>query len=159
LKILLTGQSGQLGNLLAPALSPHTEVISVSRQTMDLADLDQIRDAIRSIQPDLIINPAAYTAVVKAETDIAGATRINAEAPEIMAQEAQRIGAGLVHYSTDYVFDGTNSAPYTEQDTPNPINVYGQTKFAGELAIQRHCDAYWVFRTSWVYSISGGTFL
>lgn len=159
MKILLTGHSGQLGNVLAPALAKQAELVTVSRQQMNLEDLNQIREIIRATQPDLIINPAAYTAVVKAETEIAQASRINAEAPEVIAQEAQRIGAGLIHYSTDYVFDGTQSAPYTEESPPHPINVYGQSKYAGELAIARHCDTYWIFRTSWVYSIAGGNFL
>lgn len=159
MKILLTGQSGQLGHLLAQGLAKHAELITTSRQQMQLEDLNQIREVIRATQPDIIINPAAYTAVVKAETEIAQATRINAEAPEVMAQEAQHIGAGLIHYSTDYVFDGVQSRPYTEEDIPNPLNVYGQSKFAGELTIARYCDAHWVLRTSWVYSITGGNFL
>ncbi len=159
MKILLTGQSGQLGNLLAPGLTKHAELVTVSRQQMNLEDLNQIREIIRATEPDLIINPAAYTGVVKAETEIAQATRINAEAPEVIAQEAQRIGAGVIHYSTDYVFDGTQATPYTEDDQPHPLNVYGQSKYAGELALARHCDAYWILRTSWVYSITGSNFL
>lgn len=159
MKILLTGQTGQLGQLLAPALAKHATLISVTRKQMDLEDLNQIREIIRATKPDLIINPAAYTAVVKAETDIARATRINAEAPEVIAQEAQRLGAGMIHYSTDYVFDGAQRQPYTEEDMPNPLNVYGQSKYAGELAVAQHCEAHWILRTSWVYSVAGANFL
>lgn len=159
MKILLTGQTGQLGHVLAPALAKHATVIGVTRQDMDLQDLNQIRDVIRATRPDLVIHPAAYTAVVKAETEIAQATRINAEATEVIAQEAQHIGAGMVYYSTDYVFDGRQQQPYTEDDMPNPLNVYGQSKYAGELAVARHCDTHWILRTSWVYSVEGGNFL
>lgn len=159
MKILLTGQSGQIGHELALHLHGLGEVVSFSRQQMDLADLDQIRDVIRATKPDLIVNPAAYTAVVKAESDIAAATRINGEAPGVIAAEAQRLGAPMLHYSTDYVFDGSKDAPYDESDQPHPINVYGQSKCAGEEAIARHCEAYWILRTSWVYSVGGGNFL
>jgi len=159
MKILLTGQSGQIGHELAQSLQGLGDVVSFSRQQMDLADLDQIRDTIRATRPDLIVNPAAYTAVVKAESDIALATRINGEAPGVIAEEAQRLGAPLVHYSTDYVFDGSKDAPYDEDDQTHPINVYGLSKCAGEEAIARHCEAYWILRTSWVYSVGGGNFL
>ena len=159
MKILLTGQSGQIGNELALSLQGKAEVVSFSRAQMNLADLDQVRDAIRAARPDLIINPAAYTAVVKAESEPELATRINGEAPGVIAEEAQRLGAPLVHYSTDYVFDGTQDTPYDEDDKTHPINVYGQSKCAGEEAIARHCEAYWILRTSWVYSVGGGNFL
>jgi len=159
MKILLTGQSGQIGNELALSLKGKAEIISFSRVQMNLADLDQVRDAIRAARPDLIINPAAYTAVVKAESEPELAVRINGEAPGVIAEEAQRLGAPLVHYSTDYVFDGTKDTPYSEDDKPHPINVYGQSKCAGEEAIARHCEAYWILRTSWVYSVGGGNFL
>lgn len=159
MKILLTGQSGQIGHELALSLQGLGEVMSFSRQQMDLADLDQIRDTIRATRPDLIINPAAYTAVVKAENEPELATRINGEAPGVIAEEAQRLGAPMVHYSTDYVFDGTQSQPYDETSPTHPINVYGQSKCAGEEAIARHCEAYWILRTSWVYSVGGGNFL
>ncbi|EJL83430.1 dTDP-4-dehydrorhamnose reductase [Herbaspirillum sp. CF444] len=159
MKILLTGQSGQIGNELALSLQGLGEIISFSRQQMDLADLDQIRDAIRATRPDLIVNPAAYTAVVKAESEPELAMRINGEAPGVIAEEAQRLGAPMVHYSTDYVFDGTRDTPYDEAAPTHPINVYGQSKCAGEEAIARHCEAYWILRTSWVYSVGGGNFL
>ena len=159
MKILLTGESGQIGHELALSLHGLGEVISLPRTQMNLADLDQVRDVIRTTQPDLIINPAAYTAVVKAESEPELAMCINGEAPGIIAQEAQRLGAALVHYSTDYVFDGTQEQPYAEQDATNPHNVYGLSKCAGEQAIARHCEAYWILRTSWVYSVGGGNFL
>lgn len=159
MKILLTGQSGQLGHVLAQDLLSIGQVICPSRADMDLAQPDQIRKTIRAIQPDLIVNPAAYTAVDKAEQDIEAATRINTDAPMILAQEASLLGVGLVHFSTDYVFDGTKPVPYTELDAPCPGNVYGQTKLAGEQAIAQHIEAYWIFRTSWVYGTHGGNFL
>ena len=159
MKILLTGQSGQIGNELALSLRGKAEIVSFSRAQMNLADLDQVRDTIRAARPDLIITPAAYTAVVKAESEPELATRINGEAPGVIAEEAQRLGAPLVHYSTDYVFDGTQDTPYDENDQTHPINVYGQSKCAGEEAIARNCEAYWILRTSWVYSVGGGNFL
>ncbi|WP_034296365.1 dTDP-4-dehydrorhamnose reductase [Herbaspirillum sp. RV1423] len=159
MKILLTGQSGQIGHELAISLQGLGEIVSFSRQQMDLADLDQVRDVIRATRPDLIINPAAYTAVVKAESEPELAMRINGEAPGVIAEEAQRLGAPLVHYSTDYVFDGSQEQPYAESAPTHPINVYGQSKCAGEEAIARHCEAYWILRTSWVYSVGGGNFL
>jgi len=159
MKILLTGQSGQIGNELALSLQGKAEIVSFSRAQMNLADLDQVRDVIRAARPDLIINPAAYTAVVKAESEPELAARINGEAPGVIAEEAQRLGAPLVHYSTDYVFDGAKDTPYSEDDRTHPINVYGQSKCAGEEAIARHCEAYWILRTSWVYSVGGGNFL
>ncbi len=159
MKILLTGHSGQLGHELLPALQHLGEVVAVSRAQMDLADLNQIRDVIRREQPQLIINPAAYTAVDHAETERELAFCINAEAPRIMAEEAQRLGAGLIHYSTDYVFDGRATTPYRETDITHPINAYGESKLAGEQAIANACEAYWIFRTSWVYSSHGNSFL
>jgi dTDP-4-dehydrorhamnose reductase len=159
MKILLTGQSGQIGKELALSLQGKAEIVSLSRAQMNLADLDQVRDAIRAAHPDLIINPAAYTAVVKAESEPELATRINGEAPGVIAEEAQRLGAPLVHYSTDYVFDGMKDTPYDEDDKTHPINVYGESKCTGEEAIARNCEAYWILRTSWVYSVGGGNFL
>ena len=159
MKILLTGQSGQIGGELALSLKDVGEVISFSRAQMDLTDLDHVRDVIRAARPDLIINPAAYTAVVKAESEPALATLINAEAPGIIAQEAQRLGAALIHYSTDYVFDGAQTQPYDETAPTNPINVYGQSKLGGEQAVARYCEAHWILRTSWVYGVQGGNFM
>jgi dTDP-4-dehydrorhamnose reductase len=159
LKILLTGQTGQIGSELALSLQGVGEVIYFPRTAMDLSDLDQVRDVIRAVRPDLIVNPAAYTAVVQAESEPALATLINGAAPGVMAQEAQRLGAGLIQYSTDYVFDGAQTKPYDEKAIPNPLNVYGQSKLAGEQAVAQHCEAHWILRTSWVYDAHGANFL
>lgn len=159
MKILLTGQSGQIGGELALSLRGLGEVIFFPRTGMDLTDLDQVRDVIRAVKPDLIVNPAAYTAVVKAESEPSLAMLINGDAPGVMAQEAQRLGAAIIHYSTDYVFDGTQTQPYDEAAQTNPLNVYGQTKLAGEQAVARHCEAHWILRTSWVYNTHGGNFM
>jgi dTDP-4-dehydrorhamnose reductase len=159
MKILLTGQSGQLGGELALSMRSLGEVIFFPRAGMDLSDLDQVRDVIRAIKPDLIVNPAAYTAVVKAESEPALAMLINGEAPGVIAEEAHRLGAPMIHYSTDYVFDGQQTRPYDESAPTNPINVYGQSKLAGELAVARHCETHWILRTSWVYNVHGGNFM
>jgi dTDP-4-dehydrorhamnose reductase len=159
MKILLTGQSGQLGGELALSMRSLGEVIFFRRAGMDLSDLDQVRDVIRAVKPDLIVNPAAYTAVVKAESEPALAMLINGEAPGVIAEEAQRLGAPMIHYSTDYVFDGQQARPYDESAPTNPINVYGHSKLAGELAVARHCETYWILRTSWVYNVHGGNFM
>jgi dTDP-4-dehydrorhamnose reductase len=159
MKILLTGQSGQIGGELALSLRSLGEVVFFPRTEMDLSDLDQVRDVIRAIKPDLIVNPAAYTAVVKAESEPALAMLINGEAPGVIAEEAQRLGAAMIHYSTDYVFDGKQTRPYDESAPTNPINVYGSSKLAGELAVARHCEIHWILRTSWVYNVHGGNFM
>lgn len=159
MKILLTGATGQVGWELARTLLPVGEVIEVNRAQADLADLKALRAIIQQHKPNIIINPAAYTAVDKAETEKEQAFLINAEAPGVIAEEAKKIGALLVHYSTDYVFDGSKSAPYTEGDTTNPINVYGRSKLAGEQAIQSVADDYLILRTSWVYASRGNNFL
>jgi len=159
MKILLTGSTGQVGYELERSLQGLGEVIALDRGRMDLADLDQVRDVIRSVQPQLIVNPAAYTAVDKAESEPALAHRINAEAPGLMAQEAARLGAAMVHYSTDYVFDGTVAAPRVETDATGPINVYGRSKLAGEEAIAAAGIPHLILRTSWVYGLRGKNFL
>lgn len=158
-KIMLTGKNGQVGWELQRALAPMGEVAALDRQQLDLANPDQIRESVREIKPNLIVNAAAYTAVDKAEEEPELAMAINGTAPGILAEEAKRIGAAIVHYSTDYVFDGTKITPYTEEDEPNPINVYGKTKLAGERAIQEVGGAYLIFRTSWVYGMRGNNFL
>ncbi|WP_211460706.1 dTDP-4-dehydrorhamnose reductase [Collimonas silvisoli] len=159
MKILVTGKSGQVGYELERSLQGLGEIVALDRNQMDLSNLDQVRDVIRAVKPDLIINPAAYTAVDKAESEPELAMRINGEAPGVMAEEAQRLGAAMIHYSTDYVFDGTKSSAYTEEDRPNPQSVYGRTKLEGEKAVAQACPAHWIFRTSWVYGVHGGNFL
>ena len=159
MKILLTGKNGQVGWELQRTLAPLGEVVAVDRQALDLAKPDAIRALIREIKPDLIVNPAAYTAVDKAESEPELAMAVNGIAPGIMAEEAKKLGAAMVHYSTDYVFDGTKTSPYTEIDLPNPGNVYGKTKLAGEQAIQAAGIPHLILRTSWVYGSRGRNFL
>lgn len=158
-KILLTGKTGQVGRELAPLLGRMGELTALDRPHLDLAQPEEIRRAIRGVLPDLIVNAAAYTAVDRAESDEAAARAVNADAPSVMAEEAKRLGALLVHYSTDYVFDGTKRTPYEEDDPPHPVNVYGRTKLEGEQAIQRIGPAYLIFRTAWVYAREGRNFL
>jgi len=159
MKILLTGASGQVGYELQRSLQGLGAVVALDRTQMDLSDLDQVRDAVRAVHPGLIVNPAAYTAVDKAESESALAHRINAEAPGVMAQEARALGAAMVHYSTDYVFDGTKEGAYLETDATNPLNVYGRSKLAGEQAIAQAGIPHLIFRTSWVYGMRGSNFL
>lgn len=159
MKILLTGKNGQVGYELERSLQGLGEIIAVDRTQMDLANFDQVRDVIRSVKPNLIVNPAAYTAVDKAESEPALAMRVNGEAPGIMAEEAKKLGAIMIHYSTDYVFDGTKPTPYVETDPTCPINVYGRSKLAGEQAIQAIGIPHLILRTSWVYGMRGKNFL
>lgn len=135
-RILLTGANGQVGWELLRTLSTLGEVVSLERGALDLADSDAIVRAVRDLRPGLIVNPAAYTAVDKAEAEPDLAMVINGRAPGILAEEAKRIGAALIHYSTDYVFDGAKTIPYTERDATGPKSVYGASKLAGEQAIQ-----------------------
>jgi dTDP-4-dehydrorhamnose reductase len=158
-KILLTGASGQVGYQLERSLQGLGEVVALDRARMDLSNLDQVRDVIRALRPGLIVNPAAYTAVDRAEAEPELAHRINAEAPAVMAQEAKALGAAMVHYSTDYVFDGTKAGPYLETDPACPINVYGHSKLAGEQAIAAAGIPHLILRTSWVYGMRGNNFL
>jgi dTDP-4-dehydrorhamnose reductase len=151
LRILLTGRLGQVGWDLERALPTLGEVVPTDRTALDLADPGAIRRIVRQIEPDLIVNAAAYTEVDKAESEPELATRINVAAPALLAEEAKRVGAMLVHYSTDYVFDGEKRSPYTENDTPNPLSHYARTKFEGERAIVANGCRYLVLRTSWVY--------
>ncbi len=159
MKILLTGTSGQVGHELQRSLQALGEVVAVDRAQMDLSDLDQVRDVIRAVKPNLIVNPAAYTAVDKAESEPNLAMRINGEAPGVMAEEAKKLGAGIVHFSTDYVFDGTRQGAYVETDPTGPINVYGASKLAGEQAIMSAGVPHLILRTSWVYGTRGKNFL
>lgn len=158
-KILLTGKNGQVGHDLQNSLPTLGQVVALDREELDLAKPDQIRETIRRIQPAVIVNAAAYTAVDQAEKEESLAHVINAEAPAVMAEEAKKIGAALIHYSTDYVFDGTNRTPYQENDSTNPLNAYGRTKRAGEQAIQSSAVNHLIFRTTWVYSTRGKNFL
>lgn len=158
-KILLTGKNGQVGWELQRTLAPLGTIVAVGHREMDLADPDSIRKVIGQVGPDLIVNAAAYTAVDKAESEPDLAMVINGVAPGIMAEEAKRLNAAMVHYSTDYVFDGTKTGPYTEGDTPNPLNVYGRTKLAGERAVQAAGVPHLILRTSWVYGARGKNFL
>jgi dTDP-4-dehydrorhamnose reductase len=150
-KILLTGCRGQVGSELEPALAALGEVIATSRRALDLADEQAIRRAIRDAKPDIIVNAAAYTAVDKAESEPELAMRVNGVAPGVLGEEAKRLGALLVHYSTDYVFDGEKRSPYNEDDAPNPVSHYARTKLAGERAIAASGCRHLVLRTSWVY--------
>jgi len=153
MKILLLGNTGQVGWELHRALLPLGDITALDYPTIDMSDSDNIRQVVHQAKPNLIINATAYTDVDKAESELDLALAINGTGPGILAQEAKRISAALIHYSTDYVFDGTKGEPYTEQDTPNPLNVYGATKLAGERAIQDVGGAYLIFRTAWVYSL------
>jgi len=158
-KILITGKSGQVGWELRRSLSTLGQVTAVGSNELDLTDADAIRGFIRQLKPDIIVNPAAYTAVDKAESEPDLAMAVNAVAPGVLAEEAKRLEALLVHYSTDYVFDGTKQAPYVEDDQPNPLNVYGASKLAGEQAIRNAGANHLILRTSWVYGARGKNFL
>lgn len=157
--ILVIGKNGQIGWELERSLCVLGDVLAVDRQSVDLANADNIRAFMRQAKPDVIVNAAAYTAVDQAESEPELAMAINGTAPGILAEEAKRLGALFIHYSTDYVFDGTKRTPYTEDDTPNPINVYGKTKLAGERAVQAVGGNYMILRTSWVYGMRGKNFL
>lgn len=157
--ILLTGITGQVGHTLRSRLAAIGNVVAVSRKQLDLRSADDIRTMVKTIQPDIIINPAAYTAVDLAESNPSLAHAINGTAPRILAEEAERCGALLIHYSTDYIFDGTSTVPYVETDTPNPLGVYGKSKLAGEFAIQATDAQHLILRTSWVYGNYGKNFM
>lgn len=158
-KILVTGAGGQIGFELVRMLAPHGEVIATDRASLDLADPDAIVAAVRGAKPALVVNAGAYTAVDRAETEPALARAINGRAPGILAEEAKRQGAVLIHYSTDYVFDGMRTAPYPEEAPTAPLNVYGATKLEGEHAVAAAGAHALVFRTSWVYGLRGRNFL
>jgi len=157
--ILLTGATGQVGGELLHLLPELGEVIAPPRSTMDLANPQSIRETIRAIKPRWIVNPGAYTAVDKAESEPHLAHAINAEAVHAIGEEARNHGAGVIHFSTDYVFSGTGTVPYTETDAPSPVSVYGSTKFAGEKALASTGAGHLIFRTSWVYGATGKNFL
>lgn len=154
-KILLTGKNGQLGKELQPLLSTIGELIAFGKDELDLSNSDQIRDCVQKHQPDIIINAGAYTSVDRAESEPELAHAVNSNAPKILAESAEKIGARLFHISTDYVFDGTKNKPYTEQDKTHPIGVYGRSKQGGEEGIKSHCNNYVILRTAWVYGVYG----
>jgi dTDP-4-dehydrorhamnose reductase len=158
-KILVTGINGQVGFELQRSLTPLGQVIALDRSRCDLANPESMRSAIREVRPDIIVNPAAYTAVDKAESDEVTAQAVNGEAPGIIGEEAAKLGALVIHYSTDYVFDGTKSGAYVETDTTNPLSVYGRTKLQGERALTASGAHHFIFRTSWVYGLHGSNFI
>ena len=159
MRILLTGKSGQVGSALTATLPALGEVVALDRTQLDLASPDSIAGGVRNVRPQVIVNAAAYTAVDQAEHEQALALRINRDGPAILAEEAAKLGALLVHFSTDYVFDGEKASPYVEIDPPNPLNAYGRSKLAGEQAIQASGCRHLILRTSWVYAASGKNFL
>ncbi len=158
-RVLILGAAGQLGVELQRSFAGHAEVAALDRHGLDLSAEQQIRDVVRRASPQVILNASAYTAVDRAETEPDLAMAINGHAPRILAEEALRLNALLVHYSTDYVFDGNKQGPWTETDTPHPLSVYGATKLAGEEAIRAVGGGYLIFRTSWVYAPHGKNFL
>ncbi|WP_311882313.1 MULTISPECIES: dTDP-4-dehydrorhamnose reductase [unclassified Pseudomonas] len=163
MKILLLGKDGQVGWELQRSLRPLGELIALGRHGVDglsgdLTDLAALRETIRKVQPDVIVNAAAYNAVDTAESEPDQANLVNAQAIQVLADEARDVGAWLVHYSTDYVFDGHGQVPWLEGDEPQPLNRYGESKLAGERAVQASGCRYLLFRTSWVYSARGGNF-
>jgi dTDP-4-dehydrorhamnose reductase len=158
-RILIIGNAGQVGVELQRSFQGWNEVIGVDRESVDLADADQVRALVRRVEPGIILNAAAYTAVDRAESEQKLAHAINADAPRILAEEAMRSDALLVHYSTDYVFNGAKQGPWTEEDTPAPLNAYGASKLAGEEAILQTGGRVLIFRTSWVYGPHGANFL
>ncbi|MFZ3126496.1 MAG: dTDP-4-dehydrorhamnose reductase [Rhodoferax sp.] len=166
MKILLLGRDGQVGWELQRSLAPLGELIALGRDAAanpsglcgDLTQLDALAQTVRSVRPDVIVNAAAHTAVDKAESEPDLARALNTLAPGVLADEAQALGAWLVHYSTDYVFDGSGDQPWKEDDTTGPLSVYGSTKLEGEQAAQQRCQRHLIFRTSWVYAARGGNF-
>jgi len=157
--ILLLGAGGLLGTELRATLSPLAPLVAPARDTLDLADLDAMRAAVRALRPAAIVNAAAWTAVDDAERERDMARHLNAAVPRALAEEAARLEVPLVHYGTDYVFDGRASRPYTELDSPNPLNVYGETKLDGENALRAVGGSFLILRTSWLYGTAGRSFL
>src|SRR5271166_3582806 len=158
-RILIVGNAGQLGRELEKVFAGVGTIIGVDRESVDLADAEQTRELVHRAAPDIILNAAAYTAVDRAESEHDLAYAINQQAPRVLAEEAHTRNALFVHYSTDYVFDGSKSAPWTETDAPNPLNVYGASKLAGEQAVEGVGGKFLIFRTSWVYGPHGNNFL
>ena len=158
-KILVTGVNGQVGHELMQALAPLGQVIALTREDLDLTQLRQIQAVLEQYQPTIIVNPAAYTAVDKAESDNETAYQVNQFAPQIMAEWAAKHDALLIHYSTDYVFDGTKESAYNESDLTNPQSVYGRSKYLGEQAIRQAQAKHFILRTSWVFGVHGNNFI
>jgi len=159
MRILLTGKNGQVGRELQHLLPSLGTVVAFSREELDLTSADAISKTMRDVRPDIVVNAAAYTAVDRAEQEPGKAFAINGTAPGLIAEEAQRTDAFVVHYSTDYVFDGTKKMPYLETDKPNPLSAYGHSKVTGENAIRASGAAHFIFRTSWVYAAHGSNFV
>ena len=159
MRIVLFGKNGQLGWELERSLPVMGQVFALDREQLDLSDLRQIQRTLGELRPDLIVNASAYTDVDRAEKESDVAMKINAVAPGAMAEMSRKLGAVLIHYSTDYVFDGTRGVPYTENDPTHPLNAYGMSKLMGEENIKQAGDAYLILRTSWVYSLRGNSFV
>ncbi|MEK6753843.1 MAG: dTDP-4-dehydrorhamnose reductase [Chloroflexota bacterium] len=159
MRILLFGKNGQLGWELERTLAPLGEVHAYGSSSLDVADLKALERVINEVKPQVIVNASAYTAVDRAEEEVDLAMQVNAHAPAVMAESARKLNATLIHYSTDYVFDGAKNAAYAEDDSTNPLNVYGQSKLNGEQAIGQVGGAHVIFRTSWVYSLRGDGFV
>ena len=162
MKLLLLGKGGQVGWELQRSLAPLGDLVALDHDSTDLhADFsrpEQLAETVLSVRPDVIVNAAAHTAVDKAESEPELARKLNATAPGVVAQAAQQIGALMVHFSTDYVFDGGGSKPWREDDATGPLSVYGRTKLEGEQLVAQHCARHLIFRTSWVYAARGGNF-
>lgn len=158
-RILITGDGGQVGDALKQTLAPLGQLFAPTLKELDLTDAASIRKVMRDFRPRWVVNAAAHTAVDKAESEPDLAYAINAAGPAILAEEARTLGAAFIHYSTDYVFDGTKTTPYVESDAPNPKNVYGKSKLAGEEVLSASGIAHVVFRTSWVYGATGKNFV
>jgi dTDP-4-dehydrorhamnose reductase len=159
IRVLLTGARGQVGTELARELGHRCELVACDRESLDLADPDAIAARMREVRPRVIVNCAAYTAVDRAETDRDAARAVNGTGPGVLAEEARKLGALLVHFSTDYVFDGTKASPYAEDDPVNPLSAYGASKLDGERAIAASGAEHLILRTSWVYGPHGKNFL
>ena len=159
MKILLFGKNGQVGWELNRSLQPLGEIVVLDIEDVDFSEPESLRQIVQDVNPNVIVNAVAYTAVDKAEEEEELALNINGVAPGVLAEEALKLNALLVHYSTDYVFDGTKSTPYVETDSPNPINAYGRTKLAGEIAVQSSGCDYLILRTSWVYASRAHNFM
>ena len=158
MKILLTGRNGQLGWALQRSLAPLGELVALGHDECDLVDVPALRACLRRVAPDVIVNAAAYTAVDKAETETDLAHKVNAIAPGVIGEEARRLDAAVVHYSSDYVFDGTQAAPYVEDDPTHPLSAYGRSKRDGELALEASGARHLIFRSSWVVGAHGNNF-